>query len=222
MDRNRRLFLQSLLLLAASPALALPGGLTPQTENSIKLSAEQSELFRQWFSAIIRQQIKQGPSARWQHRDCAGLVRFAVQETLREHNHKWLKASGFELKNLPPEIMLSKAQMALRNTWQTAEGQTSAYVSALGLIHNNSQFVSKNMNQAKSGDLLFFDQGDNQHLMIWLGNLIAYHTGTITKTDNGLRAVMIKELLNWKDTRWRISQNNPNFFGFYRFAFLSR
>lgn len=222
MEIDRRQFIQGMAaLLLSSPSFALTG-FTPKTNEQItKLSTEQSHLFRLWFSAIVRQQIKQGPSKRWQHRDCAGLVRFAVNETLREHDLKWRKASGFEIKNLPPEIILTQKQKEIRNQWVLNDGRKSAYVSALGLIQNNSILVGKNINQAKTGDLLFFDQAEDQHLMIWLGNLIAYHTGTVTPTDNGLRVVSIQDLFNWKDTRWRINQNNPNFIGFYRFAFLS-
>ncbi len=221
MALGRRQFIQALMLCAIPQVWAL-GGIQTEGASRTMLNAEQSRLFRQWFSAIIRQQIKQGPSVRWQHRDCAGLIRFAVQETLREHDAKWRQASGFDIKNLPAQMTLSSEQMALRNQWRSNDGQKSAYVSAQGLIQNNSVFVGKNINQVQTGDLLFFDQTDAQHLMIWLGNLIAYHTGTVTKTDNGLRAVTVNELLKWKDTRWRIDQNNPNFIGFYRFAFLSR
>lgn len=217
---NRRLFLQLGLWLSL-PAQALTG--MPDNTGRVMLDVAQSSLFRQWLTAIIRQQIRQGPSKRWQHRDCAGLVRFAVSETLRQHDVAWRRASGLSVGYLPPEIQLTPPQMALRNQWHVEGGQTSAYVGALGMIQHNSIFVGKNSRRVSAGDLLFFDQGDHQHLMVWLGNnVIAYHTGTVTQTDNGLRAVNIADLINWKDTRWRIEQNNPNFIGFYRFAFLSR
>ena len=28
---------------------------------------------------------------------------------------------------------------------------------------------------------MFYDQGDDQHLMIWMGRSIAYHTGSSTR-----------------------------------------
>jgi uncharacterized protein YfaT (DUF1175 family) len=95
-------------------------------------------------------------------------------------------------------------------------------VSALGLIQQNSRFVAKDVNQALPGDLLFFDQGDDQHLMIWMDRYIAYHTGTVTRTDNGLRAVPVSELMQWKDSRWQPQSGNPNFIGVFRLAFLTR
>ena len=54
-----------------------------------------------------------------------------------------------------------------------------------------------------------------------MGNSIAYHTGTVTPDDNGLRTVGIRQLMNWKDTRWQPTADNPNFAGVYRLSFLS-
>jgi len=54
-----------------------------------------------------------------------------------------------------------------------------------------------------------------------MGARIAYHTGTVTPDDNGLRTVDIKQLTTWKDTRWQPVPNNPNFAGVFRLAFLS-
>jgi uncharacterized protein YfaT (DUF1175 family) len=77
------------------------------------------------------------------------------------------------------------------------------------------------VNQALPGDLLFFDQGDDQHLMIWLDRYIAYHTGTVTPTDTGLRAVAVSDLMQWKDSRWQPLDGNPNFVGVFRLDFLT-
>ena len=187
-----------------------------------QLNAQQSQAFRAWMVHIIDQQLRRGPSPRWQHRDCAGLVRFAVAEALRAHDGKWLKANGIGAQALPPELDLTPEQQSLRNAWLLADGTRSAYVSAMSLAQINSLPISKDWNQALPGDLLFFDQGDEQHLMVWMGRSIAYHTGTVSATDTGLRAVTIHQLLAWKDTRWRPHSNNPNFVGVYRLAFLAR
>ena len=58
--------------------------------------------------------------------------------------------------------------------------------------------------------------------MVWMGNYIAYHTGHVEPGDNGLRAVRATQLLGGSDTRWRPSDDNPNFAGVYRLAFLAR
>jgi uncharacterized protein YfaT (DUF1175 family) len=69
--------------------------------------------------------------------------------------------------------------------------------------------------------LLLFDQGQAQHVMIWMGQYIAYHTGTVTPSDNGLRAYSLDTLMNWKDTRWQPQAHNPNFLGLFRLSLLS-
>ena len=187
----------------------------------VQLSARQSELFRSWFLRIVAEELRRGPSPRWVHRDCASLVRFAVGETLRPHDEKWRKASGTGNNPLPPELTLSPEQQLLRNRWKTYEGDYQAYVSAIGLVQGNTVFVSRNILEARPGDLLFFDQGDDQHLMIWTDDGVAYHRGEILPGDNGLRAVSLQQLLNWKDSRWQPRLENSNFVGVYHFSFLS-
>ncbi|MGF6575123.1 uncharacterized protein YfaT (DUF1175 family) [Paraburkholderia sp. GAS333] len=189
------------------------------------LSPEQSAAFRAWFVRIVDQQMRRGPTPRWTQRDCAGLVRFAVGETLKAHDTKWLRANGMtglaDTGSMPPELQLSASQRTLANRWTQLDGSTGAYASAIALIQRNSRFVSKDVNQALPGDLLFFDQGDDQHLMIWLDRYIAYHTGTVTPTDTGLRAVAVSDLMQWKDSRWQPLDGNPNFVGVFRLDFLT-
>jgi Uncharacterized protein conserved in bacteria len=207
-----------LLVLLWQPALALED-MSPD-EQRPELSAEQSRLFRAWFVQIVSEQIRR-PSPRWQHRDCAGLVRFAVDDTLRAHDERWIAANGLQGKTLPPPLQLTPQQQALRQSWRDIDGDKKAFVTALTLIQENSHFVGKEINAAEPGDLLFFDQGDEQHLMIWMGSYIAYHTGRVTPQDNGLRAVTVAQLTQWKDTRWQPVGNNPNFIGLFRLGFLS-
>ena len=52
-------------------------------------------------------------------------------------------------------------------------------MNAIKLVQFNSRLVGRDLNQARPGDLMF-DQGDDQHLMIWMGRSIAYHTGSST------------------------------------------
>ena len=190
-------------------------------EPAVELSHEQSRIFRAWMVRIVDAQIESGPTPRWQHRDCAGLVRFAVAESLRAHDLAWRSANSIGGR-VPPDLALSSEQTSLRHRWRLADGRTSSFVTALELVQENTTFVSKNINQAEPGDLLFFDQGDEQHLMIWTGRYVGYHTGSISKDDNGLRAVSVPELLSWRDTRWQPVPANPNFAGVYRLRFLSR
>lgn len=109
-----------------------------------------------------------------------------------------LHGNGIAVR-MPPEIELHGEQITLRDNWRLAGGQRAACVGALELVQENTRFVSKDINLAQPGELLFFDQGDDQHLMIWTGRYIAYHTGSSDGRDNGLRAVSTAQLMTWSD-----------------------
>ena len=204
--------------LTSAPALALKSAPAQQ----VRLSQAQSRAFQSWMLRIISAQMERGPSPRWQQRDCAGLVRFAVNEAFASHDARWLRANGIGTdRRLPPELELDAAQANLRNRWDQGGGSVGHYVNALALIEHNSRLIGREIGQAMPGDLLFFDQGDEQHLMVGMGARIGYHTGTVNPGDNGLRTVDIQQLMNWKDTRWQPTPGNPNFAGVYRLAFLS-
>lgn len=216
---NRRAML---FLLAAGAAAPHALALTAAPATGVQLTKAQSRAFQAWMLRIVSAQLERGPSPRWQHRDCAGLVRFAVNEALTVHDARWLRANGIGAdRQLPPELELTPAQAALRNRWVQAEGVVGHYVSAIGLVQHNSRLVGRDLNQAQPGDLLFYDQGDEQHLMVWMGSRIAYHTGSVTPNDNGLRSVRVQQLTTWKDTRWQPAVDNPNFAGLFRLAFLT-
>lgn len=227
-------------------AVALPGVARAlmverpgQLPASVLLDSRQSEHFRAWMTFIVAQQFRQGPSQRWFHRDCAGLVRYAVAEAFRTHDANWRKANGLSGQRLPPEVVLRADQGELVRGWTGLDGNRQAFVTALGLVQGNSRPLGKASAMARPGDLLFFDQGDEQHLMVWMGSWVAYHNGQTPVVlaprgkkpvrgaapeyeDSGLRAVTPAELMQWKDTRWRPHEDNPNFAGYYRLGFLTR
>ena len=219
-----------LCLASASPAHALqarsmgmvPGAaLNPSAAPVAQFNQSQSRIVRAWIARIIHTQLAQSPSPRWQQRDCAGLVRFAVAESLREHDSNWRRANGLLGQALPPDLQLTAQQSNVRHRWKLADGSRAAYVGALEMVQENTVFVSKSWNNAQLADLFLFDQGDEQHLMVWMGRYLAYHTGSSTKSDHGLRAVPLKKLLTWQDTRWQPVPSNPNFAGVFRLSFLS-
>ncbi len=188
----------------------------------VKLDYKQGDSFRSWFARIIHEQLRQGPSPRWTQRDCASLIRYGAYEALKTHDKKWLRANGLNNRNLPPDVKLREEQKSILNSWKQMGGEkTGPYVSAIVLIQENTAFISKDFNMALPGDIIFFDQGESQHVMVWMGNHIAYHTGTVKKNDNGLRRVSLTQLMNWRDTRWQPKIDNPNFIGIFRFSFLS-
>ncbi|MEY4764504.1 MAG: hypothetical protein RI907_1177 [Pseudomonadota bacterium] len=210
----------------AATAGATPPTLVPAPRLTERLDAAQTAAFRAWFVAIVNDQVRR-PSPRWQHRDCAGLVRFAVAEALRPHDARWRHAMGWSARQLPPPDVAWRADQAevsqtLGRRWATASGERSAFASAIALVQLNARLVGRDRTAAQPGDLLFFDQGDDQHLMVWTGRAVAYHTGAAPRPDdNGLRWQRWEKLLTWPDTRWRPRADNPNFAGIYRLAFLA-
>jgi uncharacterized protein YfaT (DUF1175 family) len=201
----------------ALPA-ALPG--KEAARQGIRLDAAQSRAVRAWIVRIAVEQVRRGPTPRWTHRDCAGLVRFAVTEALSAHDARWRRSMGLGGR-LPPDLVPEDVRLALRNRWKRPDGSEGAYVNAIGLIQGNSLFAGRDTRQARPADLLFYDQGAEQHLMLWTGRGVVYHNGAApTPRDNGLRAVTLAALLQWHDTRWRPEPDNPNFAGVFSLAFL--
>lgn len=225
---NRRHFCRhSAGLLAAAlaaPAWALTGDgeavLPGAPAHPGQLSPEQSRIFRDWMACVVHAQLELGATPRWQQQDCAGLVRFAVAEALRDHDDKWLRAMSLQGRHLPPPLQLQARQRQLRHSWRLVTGEQAVWVGALELVQANTRLISRDPLMAQSGDLFFFDQGGDQHLMIWMGRYLAYHTGHTSPQDNGLRAYTLSQMLSWRDTRWKPHADNPNFAGVYRLNFV--
>jgi uncharacterized protein YfaT (DUF1175 family) len=219
---SRRGFCASALILTAvqvrTPAFAAT---TPAVARPV-LDREQSKRFRDWMALLIRAQLEHGPTPRWTHRDCAGLVRFSVDEALRTHDIDWKRANGFLGTRVPADVAVDDATLrSLRQSWRRVDGTRGAFAPAIDLVQENTRFVSRDLMRAEEGDLLFFDMGDEQHLMVWMGHYIAYHTGRVEPGDNGLRALRPSQLFAWKDTRWWPASDNPNFAGIYSLDFLA-
>lgn len=218
-----------LLALAAAPAATMaavaadpspPASRASDDASPQRLDRVASQAFRDWMTLLVHAQLERGPTPRWVHRDCAGLVRFAVAESLRDHDAAWRRANGLVGVRVPPDIDAGAAA-GLRHAWRRADGSRGAYVGALDLVQRNARFVSRQLAQAAPADLLLYDFGDEQHLMVWMGSYVAYHTGRADAGDSGLRALRPAQLFGWNDTRWRPVADNPNFAGLHRFAFLA-
>lgn len=212
----------STLLLSATAQALQPSNSVFAGQPRVLLSRLQSQAFVQWLVLLIEAQLR-SPTPRWKQRDCVGLVRFAAAEALRSHDEKWARANGLR-PPFPPDLVLTDAQKKLRHSWKQADGSRSAYVSAIDLIQHNSKLVGRDFHAAQAGDMLFYDQGDDQHVMVWLGRTIAYHTGQTAQErageDTGMRSVRLQDMMRWRDTRWRPTPDNPNFAGVYRLFFV--
>ncbi len=144
------------------------------------------ENFRRWFTSIAELQFYQQSEA-WKplQRDCAGLVRFALREALREHNRLWFHKMGAAYEPFAPDIRaytlernplgekLFRAKFGVFKETDLIDGTFSEFADARTLKDFNSTFVSRDRREAEPGDLLFFYQPWAQkfpyHVMIFLG-----------------------------------------------------
>jgi uncharacterized protein YfaT (DUF1175 family) len=222
----RRRFCRALAALGASlpmPSWALPAALPGEKGAAPprRLDAPQSRALRAWIVRIAEEQIRRGPTPRWAHRDCAGLVRFAVAEAFADHDARWRRAMGIGGR-FPPDLIPEDVRRELRHNWKRPDGSEGAYVNAIGLVQENSVWAGRDAWRAHPADLLFFDQGAEQHLMLWTGRRVVYHNGAPPRPgDDGMRAASLAALLQWADTRWRPEPENPNFAGVFSLAFLT-
>lgn len=201
-----------------------------------------SESFRRWFTYISEMQFYKLAEP-WQidQRDCAGLVRFAWREAVRRHDHAWYQRMGteyhpvaadvsYDLDSEPLHGKLFRTSFGVFNPADVSDGTFSEFADAQTLKTYNTNFVGRERDQARPGDLFIFHQPWVQkfpyHIMIFLGtpqvvtdaghDWVVYHTGP-TATDPGLvKKVRLSTLDKHPDRRWRPLPGNPNFIGIYR------
>ncbi len=206
------------------------------------------ENFRRWFTGLAEMQFYE-MSKQWnaEQRDCAGLVRFSWREALRTHDRPWLRRMGGAYENIAPDVRayslerrsplgerLFRTRFGAFQESDLTDDAFSDFADARTLKEFNTEFVSRDRRRAQSGDLLFFHQPWAQaypyHVMIFLGaareeaegaaDWVVYHTGT-SATDRGtIKKVRLAVLDEHPDRRWRPTEANRNFLGFYRLKIL--
>jgi uncharacterized protein YfaT (DUF1175 family) len=210
-------------------------------------SFDDRESFRRWFTGIAELQFY-NVSDSWnaEQRDCAGLVRFAWREALREHDRAWFRKMGAAYEPFAPDVRaynldtsplggkLFRTKFGSFKETDLGGDAFSEFADARTLKDFNSEFVSRDRRRAQTGDLLFFYQPWVQkfpyHVMVFLGEArldsegandwVVYHTG-VTPTDAGtIKKVRLTTLDEHPDARWRPVVNNQNFLGFYRLKIL--
>jgi uncharacterized protein YfaT (DUF1175 family) len=115
-----------------------------------------------------------------------------------------------------------------------SSGMFSEFADARSLKSFNTKFISRDRQQARPGDLLFFHQPWVQkypyHVMIYLGDSklsherstdwVVYHTGASPTDDGMVKKVQLSVLDQHPNRRWRPVESNSNFLGFYRLKIL--
>lgn len=203
--------------------------------------------FRKWFTAIAEAQFYQLSDA-WnvEQRDCAGLVRFAMREALRPHDRLWFQKMGAGYEAIAPDVQAVKLGRSLLGeklfrvefgSFQKSDlndNKFSEFADARTLKTYNATYISRDHAHAEPGDLLFYEQAFAQrypyHVMIFLGaaqqasegarDWVVYHTGTAPNDVGTIKKVRLSVLAQHPDPRWRPTENNQNFLGFYRLKIL--
>ena len=205
------------------------------------------ENFRRWFTWVAELQFYK-LSDQWnpEQRDCAGLVRFAWREALRPHDRPWFQRMGENYDPVAPDLNASVTAPLRGKLFRTApgtysptdltDGRFSDFADAQTLKMFNTEFVGRDREQAKPGDLLFFQQPWVQkfpfHVMIFIGeprvasenahDWVVYHTGAAPEDGGTVKKVRLSVLDHHPDKRWRPVPANPNFLGFYRLKILNQ
>jgi len=215
------------------------------TPDFLRLEEADREAFRRWFTFLAEMPFVQPPErVPAEVNDCGALLRFAYREALREHTS--LRANELLLEGTPPGPSVQKYQYPYTplgaNLFRvqpgrfraddTAGGAFAQFADAETLRQLNAHFVSRDLSQARPGDLLFYRQLSQDlpyHAMVFLGRshleeggeqYIVYHTGPLGKEKGEIRRPSVKELMNHPSPRWRPLPGNRNFLGVYRWNIL--
>jgi uncharacterized protein YfaT (DUF1175 family) len=200
--------------------------------------------FQQWFTLLAETQYFRRQALPAEIDDCAALLRFAYREALRTHDAVWahemalpVPPSASDIRQYQyPYTPLAAALFRVRGgrfqASDLSDGAFAQFADVEMLWRHNTYFVSREVDRARPGDLLFFRQYGQRmpfHAMIFLGRgqiedgsgpYVVYHTGPTGHDPGEIRRLVLAQLLNYPDARWRPIAGNPGFLGVYRWNIL--
>ena len=207
--------------------------------------ARDQAAFRRWFAFLAEAQYFQEPQRRPKEiDDCAALIRYAYREALRAHSGDWAMEAHLPLvpafdsvtRYQYPFTPLGSALFRVREgafrPSDLDDGVFAQFADAQTIQRLNTHFVSREVNRALPGDLLFFRQDGGEHpfhSMIFVGDsaiardsarYVVYHTGPEGADPGEIRRLSIPELLRFPEPQWRPVAPNRNFLGVYRWNIL--
>lgn len=190
--------------------------------------------FRRWFVLLADAAFYQPPP---EVTDCAALVRYAMREALRPHTAEWRRRAGLPALDLPADVRerppAPGGMVPLFRVSARAGDPRAEFADAMTIIRWNARLVSRDLRDARPGDLLYFRQpGQRQpdHLMIVVGaspldtsahDFVVYHTGPDGEDPGEIRKVRAGDLLRHPATRWRPQPSNAAFLGVFRLIVVS-
>jgi uncharacterized protein len=216
---------------------------------------EDQQAFRRWFAFLAEVQFfQEAGRLPAEINDCAALLRYAYREALRPHDARWSAEAGLPL--VPALASVRKVQYPRTilgaSLFRTRPGKLQAddfsngtfgqFADAKTLQSLNAHFVSKDLQRAEPGDLLFFKHesaGMPFHAMVYLGasqvrgagdeagkRYVVYHTGPdgagAAKVAGEIRRPTVEELMAHPNPGWRPNAGNKTFLGVYRWNILRR
>ena len=221
------------------------------TPDFLRLDAPSDQnTFRRWFVLIAEfQALRPQNEVSREINDCAALLRYSYRNALRTHDAGWFRETQIEPSSaLPslekyryPHTPLGAALFRIRPGAFLPEdlknGTFAEFADAKTLKDFNMHFVSRDIQAARPGDLLFYRQLEQDspfHSMIFIGrspwleqsdatsttDVIVYHTGPMASAPGEMRRLSVAELLQHPSPRWRPVPGNSNFLGVFRWNIL--
>jgi uncharacterized protein len=208
------------------------------------------ETFRRWFVLIAEfQALRPAEQVPREIIDCAALLRYSYRNALRTHDSNWLREAQIEPPSALPSLekyrypftplgaSLFRVRPGKFQVSDLKDGTFAEFADAKTLKDFNSYLVSRDIHDARPGDLLFYRQLEKDtpfHSMIFVGrsawqpesdptnrsDIVVYHTGPIGDALGEIRRVTVTELLQHPSPRWRPVAGNSNFLGVYRWDIL--
>jgi hypothetical protein len=232
--------------LAITPALADTA--SDGTPDFLRLDdPDDQRAFRRWFTFLAEVQYF-APAERRPAEidDCAALIRYAYREALRAHDGNW--ATDAHLAIVPGLPSIAKYQYPYTplaadlfriksGAFLPADLTTGAFAQfadAKTLELRNTHFISRDLDRAEPGDILFYRQATDHmpfHSMIYVGSsqiakdagrYLVYHTGPDSSGPGEIRRPTVDELRRFPEPDWRPVPENPRFLGVYRWNILRR
>lgn len=193
------------------------------------------DAFRRWFTFLAEAQyFTPVPQRPREISDCSSLLRYAYREALREHDSAWAVASRLPLILAIPSV--TQYQYPHTPTgprlFRTAENTFAEFANAETLCRFNTFFISRSLQDAEPGDLLFYRHPGEPmpfHSMIVLGHsqiqfnrarYVIYDTGPDGASHGEIKRLTYDELLHFPDPQWQPIADNPLFLGVYRWNIL--
>lgn len=209
-------------------------------------SSADRDAFRRWFTFLAEVHFVRAPELLpAEINDCGALLRFAYRETLKRHDGEWVAELGlsfvppvpsieaYQYPHTPLKASLFRVRSGAFAADDLSSGAFAQFADAETLMRRNTWPVSRQISDARSGDLLFFRQVDQSmpfHAMAFVGrshfdppdsDYIVYHTGPDGKYPGEIRRPSVAELSRHPKPQWRPVTGNPYFLGVYRWNILA-